>query len=742
MPERGFISSRRTFLKVLGATGVAAGLGLGQTSQEVNPRFERAEAAPAKDIREIATVCHLCVGNCGIVATVADGRVIKIDGNPKDPNNRGRLCPRGQAALQLAYDPYRLRYPMERAGERGEGKWKRITWDEALKKVADRLRPIKEKYPERLTFARGRDMMSDYTQRFVKAFGSPNYIAHDAICMCNRQTAYLLSWGDGWPYADYANSRYIVIVGSNPAVANITPTGNAERLADAKAQGATIICADPRLSETAARATQWIPIVPGTDGAFLMGLINVLLAENLYDKAFVQAWTVGLEGLTEEAKKFSPEEVGKICDIAPDLVREVARGLAANKPKALVETGRGTSSHLNGTYASRAGAVVNTLLGNVDQVGGMGLLESVPLASIAPEPPDPKESRRSDRAKSSEFPIALFDRQHRLLFDIAEGKPYPTEALITYYSNLVFSSPDVQGQVAALKKIPFIVSIDAFMSETTSYADIILPDASDLERWDLFSWPYIGEIRPYLKLRQPVIAPMYESRFGRQIIHDLALAIGGGMEKHFADEPVEFLKKRLAGTPNGPTWDQILKDGIWVRPSERGIRKYEQSGFKTTSKKAEIFCQTMKDKGFNPYPTYVSIKAHQDTGVRKEYPFYLINYKLPYHTQSRSQNLSYLMEIASENYVLMHPTTAGPLNIKDGDLVWVESKLGKFQIKAKLTEGIRPDTVAIPFHFGHWEYGDLAKGKGANPNSIIPSESDGLGENAAFNSTLVKVYKA
>ncbi len=375
-------------------------------------------------------------------------------------------------------------------------------------------------------------------------------------------------------------------------------------------------------------------------------------------------------------------------------------------------------------------------------VGGLCFTTSLPLAPVEPVPPVPVGVPRVDLSGTDEYPFAA-NIQHRILPSIAEGKPYPVDTVILYHASPAYATPEPGKQVEVLKdtsRVPFLVAIDPFMGESTAYADLVLPEATYLERHDLISFPLNLSFVPYIFLRRPVIPPLYEAREVKDILRELAQRIGGGVEEYFRDTVVEYHKKELAGIPGGPTWEELVENGLWVAPGPRKTRRYEEKGFATPSGKIEIYSQRLAERGLPPYPTYQPVPGHT-ADERRDYPFYLITYKLPIHNQSRTANIPPLMQIQGENYLEIHPDTAGRLGIADRDLVVVDSRVGKIEIRARITRRIRPDVVAISHHFGHTHYGRTAKGRGVNPNHVIQCLDDRIGGMVAFNDTLVKIQR-
>ncbi len=689
----------------------------------------------------VTSVCLQCVSSCGIKVKVEAGRAVAIDGNPLDPNSKGKLCAKGQAGIMQAYDPHRVKHPLERVGPRGSGQWRRISWEEALEKITVRLQKLQNLgQSEKLVFYSGRNMMAGYTTRFTHAFGSPNHFNHDSLCASTRQTACMETVGDGWPLPDLEHSRYIILLGSNRLEANLPFVAGAQRLVKALGNKAKLVVVDPRFNESAVKADEWLPIIPGTDGAFVMGLINVIITEELFDRDFMEKWAVGFEQFAREiVPQYTPEYASNICGIPVATIERIAHEFATTKP-AVADSLRGVAAHENGLAASRAVLMLNALVGNIDEKGGLCFSTAKGLSAVDPVPAVPSQ-QKIDLTGTERFPLAD-SAQQQILPSIGAGEPYPIDTIIFYHSSPAYSMPEPEKQIEVIKdegKVPFIVSIDPFMGETTALADIILPETTYLERHDLISWPFAFEFQSYFWLRKPVIKPVHEARETREVLRELALKIGGGMEEYFQDTVVEYMKKELEGTE--ANWEELLKNGVWVDQNPRQYRRYEANGFGTKSGKLQIYSENLAVHGFEPFPNYHPVKHHQDGAKRSQYPFKLITFKVNVHNQSRTANIPQLMEIMDQNYLEINSHDASKLGIRDAETVRVTSETGQITIPVKVTEKIVSGVVGISHHFGHTTYGDVARGKGVNPNWVIACKEEPVGALVAFNDTMVRIER-
>ncbi|HSO67570.1 MAG TPA: molybdopterin-dependent oxidoreductase, partial [Desulfatirhabdiaceae bacterium] len=337
--------SRRNFLKWSGAS--AAAYAAGSRTPVVHALVKDDKKSGNPSVEHKYSVCGMCLNACGLIARVENGVVTKLDPNPKFLKSRGMLCARGNAGIQQMYDPDRLKYPLLRKGNRGEGKWERISWDQALTIAAEKFSKIAKEYTRcGVLFTPGSDSQSTFVHWFAEVFGSYNVATHESSCLLSRNRAYLDTFGEV-PFADVLHSRYIIIVGANPFEAIITP--DSIDLMTAKKNGCKIVVLDPRYTKTASLAHEWFPVKPGTDMAFFMALAHVITKEKLYNASYAQEKLYGIDELTSHVQSYSPEWAEKECEIPADAIRRTARELAAAAPAALIYPGRRTSDYVNST---------------------------------------------------------------------------------------------------------------------------------------------------------------------------------------------------------------------------------------------------------------------------------------------------------------------------------------------------------------------------------------------------------
>jgi len=382
--------TRRNFLR--GAGALSVGAALLPTLRTSNATLRKMAAKTPwyrKPTRTTYTVCDICPWRCGVVVTSAEGRVVKIDGNPRDPKSRGMLCARGQGGVSFLYDPDRLKQPMIRVGERGEGKFKAVSWDEALDYTAQKLAKIRDTDgPESVAFLGHTNGDSWFVDVFPQSFGSPNGAKPStSLCTSPREEASLITYGlavGNHEPVDWDKARCLTLIGTHIGEdARNTPM---QDLANARARGAKLIVVDPRFSSVAMKADLWLPIKPGTDTALLLAWANVLITEKLYDREYVEAWTHGFDELAKHVADKTPEWAAKITDLTPDQIRESARLMGRQRPQSVIVPGRHVVWYGNDTQRMRAIYIINALLGAYGREGGIYLTKG-PYLEEYPHPP-------------------------------------------------------------------------------------------------------------------------------------------------------------------------------------------------------------------------------------------------------------------------------------------------------------------------------------------------------------------
>jgi anaerobic selenocysteine-containing dehydrogenase len=543
--------------------------------------------------RKVHGMCQLCSTVCGITGYVKDGRILKIEGNPNDPNSRGHLCARGHAGLNHQYHPERLLYPLRRAGARGEGKWKRISWDEALDEIAERLRKVRDSgHPEEFAFHQGRLRSGDAVKRFLDAFGTATQLSHRALCSGSRRAANLTYlWESDWDLNDVEHSKYILNFGSNAFEAHQGHVPFAQRIQNGRFKnGAKLVTFDVRLSNTAGASDEWFAPFPGTDGAIALAMSHAILAEGLHDEAFIERWTnVSVDALRDHLAPHTPEWAERVSTVSAADIRRIAVEFARAAPACTTMCNRGTSAHLNGYYNDRAVHLLNAVVGSVGKKGGWCWS---PWGSVDPQlkpPVGPPAARTySVLEDPPEYPLANVWNRMRVgeivYFYLLQGRA-KLQAYMTYNLDSPLTWPEeslTKDVLANDELIGFHVCINCFYNETAHYADLVLPWATYLERWDLDARGSY-ELRPYVGLRTPMVDPLGEARDVRDFFPDLARRIGGGMEKWYEYGTTrDYIEQWAANVPENPETGKhglarLLDEGAWQDPAREPF--YEAYNF-------------------------------------------------------------------------------------------------------------------------------------------------------------------
>ena len=779
--------SRRDFLK-MGAAGAgsAAALGALKNSMTVTQTASM-ELVTVSDEKVVASTCHLCSAGCGVIVRVADGRVVKLEGNPMHPINQGSLCPKGQAAPELLYNPDRLTGPMKR--DRVSGNLTPIQWDDAIKLVAQKLNDLRKAgHPEQAVLMHGdtRGQMRSFLTHFMQAVGSPNVVSHESLNVAAAKLGVYLTQGVyNLPAYDLENSRYVLAFGANLLEAGSNPQrtiSGYSYLRRGRATRGKVVVIDPRQSITAAKADEWIPIKPGTDAALALGMANVIIRSGLVDADFVKNYSFGFdkEGKRKGFRDFvmenyDPAHVEQITGVPATTIARLAGEFASNKPAIAMLPGKGglLNGGFGGVYAAMAVHILNALVGSIEAPGGVMTQHYMPCDAWPALPNDSSASNglkteRLDGA-GSKFPLGR-NAYQAVADQILNGAS--VEALFLYDANPAFETPGGKRFAEAFKKIPFVVSFSSFMDESAELADLILPEPTFLERWGDDHIEGLGY--PGISLYQPVIEPLYDTMNTGDFFLKVAETMGGSIAKAFVWKSYEeLLKFRLKDI--GTDWETFKELGVWFVPgyrfAKRGSPKWlsevvgadrlnaprdgyfdlysrELNCFLGKMKKDElaVFGITMTGDGAN-MPHYEATTFAGDEG---EYPFMLnVVTLMSLGSRSDAANMPTLQEISGMtvgetwgSWLEMNPESARRLRLADKDLVDVESPFGVIRTKVRLVAGLHPDVVNLPFNQGHTAVGRFAKGRGVNGLELLNPASEPLTGLAAFTNTRVKVSRA
>ncbi len=720
--------SRRDFFK---ASGLIAAGAVGGTSVLGGLKKAEAAAPEVTPWESKFSACDICFNKCGLIARVEDGVIQKLDPNPKFLKSRGMLCARGNAGISQVYDPDRLKYPLLRVGERGEGKWKRISWDEALDLAAEKMKAVRKDYlPCGHLFSAGTDLHSKFVGRLAEVYGSFNVTSHESLCLVSGNRAFLDTFGEV-PFPDVLNSKYVIMCGANRFEALVTPD-SIDLMTAMRESGCKLVTLDPRYTKTAALSDEWYAIKPGTDMAFMLTLAHVIINEKLYDPQWIADKTYGLEQLTEHVQQYTPEFAAEECQIPADAIARIARELAAAAPAAMVYPGRRTSDYEDSTQIRRAFAIVNGLLGNWDKPGGLLAARAVGLKGVPYDAPW-YDDNHYDRIDAHKVPM-MFEHEGSFILTrdaVLADDPYKIRGWLVYKTNPMGTAPNRKKTIEMMNKMDFITVVDIAMSDTAWYADLVLPSQSYLERYDPCSGLQGSSACACVVKRDPVIDPMYESRACFDIMKGLANRMDLG--EYFDFTIPEYRQKQLAGLNKA---EEILdRDGVYYNPSKvYGI--YDGKVYKTLSKKVELYNQRYEQMGIDPLPKYTP-----PTKVPKN-QFRLIIGRDALTTQSSTANNQLLRELEPTNTLWLNTEAAGKMGIKNGDLVEVSSSIGTQELKAEVTEKIRSDAVYMLTGFNTMStMQKLSHGNGASINELLESDYDAVTGNASMHTTFVSVTR-
>ena len=736
--------TRREFIKVGAVSGgLAAASGL-------TTNWWNLEAHPISDPKTdgdyvVPTFCELCFWKCGVLAHVKHGRVTKIVGNPAHPLSKGRLCPRGEAATGLLYDPDRLKRPLIRRAKRGQQVFEAVSWSVALDETARQMDAIRTKYgPEAFAlFSHG--FGGSWFSRLMQAYGSPNVAAPSyAQCRGPREVAFSLTYGQGLgspESIDIENARCITLIGSHLGE-NMHNT-QVQELATAIGRGAQLVVVDPRFSVAASKAKYWLPIKPGTDIALLLAWMNVIISEKRYDTDYIAKYAAGFDQLAKHVETKTPEWAYPITGIKAETIRETARFIAGNRPASLIHPGRHVTWYGDDTQRLRAVAILTALLGAWGRRGGYILPSAMELPKYPGKKPDHLARPVADRPQPNLYPLSEETLASGMCDATIPGKaPYQLKGWMVYGTNLMQSLPAPKETEKSIQQLDFLVAIDVLPAEITGWSDVVLPESTYLERFDDVWAPSYKE--PFIAIRQPAVEPMYESKPGWWIARELASRLGLGGYFDWKD-PLEVVRWRVEAA--GHDFAKLRREGVIAGPrapvaEEEGLAL----SFDTPSKKIELFSSALASAGFDPLPNYTP-HAEPPDGM-----FRLLFGRAPTHTFGRTTNNRLAASVFAENELWINTVAANSLSgfedkpLKSGDSIVLENQDGvrSAPIKAKVTERIRGDCVYMVHGWGHSSNGlKFAKGRGASDSELVTKYvTDPIMGGTGMNVNFVRLLRA
>ncbi len=661
------------------------------------------------------TVCNQCSAGCGISVRIREGKAKKIEGNPVHPVSRGRLCARGQAGLNVLYNPDRIRTPLQRA-DRGSENTAEISWDDALTTIGSRIGRLKIEGNAgriRLLTGRTRGHLDELFAQFMNLLGSEHYQQYDFTYPSALAAANKTSFGtDVLPYYDIENADFLLSFGADFLGTWLSPVhyslayGNLRQ--GRQGQRGKTVQVEPRMSLSGAAADEWIAARPGTEGLLALGIAHVLVSSGSYTGNDRDEWSSALQA-------YSPSMVSAETEVSEDTIVRIAEEFGASTAS-LAIAGGATAAGTNAVASVVAVNALNHLAGNLGKPGGVIL-----------------NSAQTFPAAAGSSPAGL----QGALDLVAAMQAGDVEVLLVHDTNPVFSLPDNVGFRQAMENVPLIIALSSFHDETTAMADFILPTNTYLESWgDDVPDPGVGF--PVTSLSQPVVAPLYDTLPVGDIILSLARQIGGelpihmpwaSMEEFIKDRWREEFDERMSEGQDQnfeAFWQAVLEAGVWGQPGAAAGGQPESSSSSTIAAIAD--------------------PVSKFAGDETDYPFVLHPYLTATFLDGRGANLPWLQELPDPmtsvvygSWAELNPVTADELGIEEGDVLEIESPAGSIRVPAFIFPAIRPGVVAVPIGQGHTSYGRYASDRGVNPIHIVATLMDKQSGDLAWAATRVKI---
>jgi menaquinone reductase, molybdopterin-binding-like subunit len=698
------------------------------------------------EVSYVRSVCTLCPGACGIMVRKVNGRAVRIEGMENHPVNSGGICPLGLSGLQYLYGPARVKTPLKREGKRGEGKWKEIGWDEALRAVTKQLADLRaDNNPQGVAWIAGseRGTIARFIDRFLSAYGSPNFIRPAGAGDTLEQAVYLTQGQLGTVGYDLENTNFILSFGAGLLEGWGSPV-RMLHLHGNRYKDRTLVQIEPRLSDTAAKADQWIGINPGTEGTLALGLAHVIIKESLYNMEFIENATAGFDNGTDEngqtrqgfremvLENYATDKVSRITGVPPRTIEDLARRFARADKKVAI-FGRGQGSIPGSMSDGLAVHALNALVGAIYQPGGISVVPEPdfakwPESSIDETASQGRQQPRIDGAGTDAFPYSryLMTRLPEIINSASGDAPF--KALLISEANPLYTLPDTTAAKKAFDRIELIVSFSTYMDETAAYADYILPNHSYLERLRDVPSP---EGLPYsvIGLAKPAVKPLYDTRHIGDVVIQMAKVLGGFVADAFPWNDYEsFLKEALADH-----WRQLNSKGfVVIRHPSSELAPYE---FATASGKFEFLPLAGNGSGGDKRLAWPQSTPLPIEGDVQRFPLVLIPYDSLRMANQHIANAPFMTKTIDDTVlkkqlvsVEVNPQTAGRLGLGEGDMAELSTPKGKAVVRIHLQDGIQPDLLALPRGFGRWGFPEewYINDKGVNFNDLIGPIPDPL----------------
>jgi anaerobic selenocysteine-containing dehydrogenase len=644
------------------------------------------------DIRWVKTHCaRMDHGGCALLVGLKDNKIVAVRGDPDGFLNKGYICAKGIASPDRLTHPDRLKHPLKRAGKRGQGKWERISWKQALNEIAENFKKIKEKYGAKgVAFGAGMPKGLEHFVliRLANIFGSPNVVGSQDVCHAPREISGVHTCGF-YPVADLHHPSRLILLWAS----NITSTNEEGEICSMLLKqiknGTDLLVVDPRKIDLVKKSKRWLQLRPGTDHALALGLLHVIIQESLYDRDFVENWTYGFDDLADHVKKHTPEEVSEITWVPPDLIRETARLYAQSKP-AVIHWGNPIEHNIHTFDITRALICLMAICGNLDVPGGNVHARDPEIMGLGPfvrADLIPNKRKEMISAYHGVIPRLMTVAPAFFRKAILEGTPYPVKGFYSMCANPLLSYADSLQTYDAFMNLDFMAVADVFMTPTAAIADIVLPAASQFEIDDI---GHYGLGHGFILARPKVIDPPEECWPDIKILNELGKLISS--KEYWHDDYTQFLEDVVG--PSGLTYSQFVDKGYLRGPET--FRLYEEKGFRTPTGKVELKLSQAEKFSLSPLPQFQGLPAEDDP----DYPLVLASSKSQYYLHSSYRWIKKLREKRPDPKVEIHPETAAKCGIENGDAVIIETKFGTITQIAHLTDIV--DKRVINASHGWW----------------------------------------
>jgi anaerobic selenocysteine-containing dehydrogenase len=674
---------------------------------------------------------HDCPDTCAMLVTVENGRAVDVRGAPDHPPTGGTLCTKVARYLERTYSDQRVLHPMKRVGRKGEGRFARIGWNEAIDTIAAKFGAIacspdgpQAIVPYSYAGTMGILQYGSMDRRFFHRLGAS--LLDRTICATAGKAGWVATIGAamGTDVEQFENSRLILIWGSNAIVSNLHFWSRAQ---EAKRRGGKLVAIDPYRSQTAEKCHEHIALIPGTDAALALGMMHVLIAEDLVDHDYIGRHTVGFDALRARAAEFPPDRVARICGIARETVIELGRAYGTTKPAA-IRLNYGMQRHAGGGNAVRAVACLPALVGAWRDPAGGAL-----LSSSGTYPVDTAALERPDLMHGAPRTINMSTIGDALL----EAKDPPIRAIYVYNSNPVAVAPEsAKVEAGFAREDLFCVVHEIFQTDTADYADIVLPATTQLEQLDIHG--SYGHL--YALANNPSIAPIGEAKPNTEVFRRLAARMGFS-EPCFRDSDDDLARQAfMKDHPRaaGIDWDTLKTAGFQRLAVAATYAPFAEGDFPTPSGKCEFYSETLAREGHDPLPTFVPPRESvaSNPALARRYPLAFISPPARNFLNSSFANLPTFVAEEKTPRLDLNPDDAAPRAIVTGDRVRIFNDRGSFTATARVTDRARSGVVVSPSVW--WK---KLSPDGANANNVTSQALTDLGRAATFYDCLVEVER-